>query len=62
MCYIPMVADIVPVVNIAENYILLEPPEGLLDLAVAKQERVVVRGLLTAGSDSSSASSDSDSS
>jgi hypothetical protein len=59
MCYIPMVADIVPVVNIAENYILLEPPEGLLDLAVAKQERIVVRGLLTAGSDSSSASSGS---
>jgi hypothetical protein len=58
MCYIPMVADIVPVVNIAENYLLLEPPEGLLDLAVAKQERVVVRGLLRAGSDSS-ASSDS---
>lgn len=50
MCYVPFVEEIVPVVQLAERYLLLEPPEGLLDLAVAKTEKVVIRGFLPASS------------
>ncbi|KAG5184502.1 hypothetical protein JKP88DRAFT_237610 [Tribonema minus] len=50
MCYVPLVEDIVPVINVQEGYMLLEPPDGLLELAVAKTEKIVIRGFLP-GSD-----------
>jgi hypothetical protein len=48
MCYIPLVEDIVPIIDVGQGYLLLEPPEGLLELAVPKAEKVVIRGLLAA--------------
>ncbi|CAM9103353.1 unnamed protein product [Discosporangium mesarthrocarpum] len=48
VCYVPFVPQIVPtIVSSPENRcVLLDLPEGLLDLAVEVQEKAVVRGFL----------------
>lgn len=52
-CYVPFVPALVPVVRIDEGNctILMDLPEGLLDLAVEVEEKVVVRGFLPPASD-----------
>lgn len=47
-CYIPFVPAIVPVVRMNEGNctVLMDLPEGLLDLAVEVEEKVVIRGFL----------------
>lgn len=60
VCYIPFVPAFVPVVQIdAGNekgpYVLLDLPEGLLDLAVPVEEKVVIKGFLPGNSSSGSA-------
>jgi len=44
---IPFVDDIVPAVSLEEGIVLIDPPEGLLELVQPKRRRrVVIRGLL----------------
>lgn len=52
-CYIPFVPALVPVVRIGAGNctILMDLPEGLLDLAVEVEEKVVVRGFLPPASE-----------
>ena len=46
---VPMVPQLVPIVNIKDDYIEINPPAGLLDLTYEeKKKRVVVRGFLPA--------------
>lgn len=54
VCYIPFVPSFVPVVsldgsNSNNSTILMDLPEGLLDLAVEVEEKVVIRGFLPGG-------------
>lgn len=50
---VPFVPQIVVDVNLNEGLILLDPPEGLLDiLQPRRQERVVIRGLIPAQAES----------
>lgn len=48
VCYIPFVPSFVPVVRLdgSNSTILMDLPEGLLDLAVEVEEKVVIRGFL----------------
>ncbi|CBJ25900.1 Probable 16S rRNA-processing protein rimM [Ectocarpus siliculosus] len=52
-CYIPFVPALVPVVRVEEGNctILMDLPEGLLDLAVEVEEKVAIRGFLPPGSE-----------
>ncbi|CAN0324168.1 unnamed protein product, partial [Ectocarpus sp. 8 AP-2014] len=52
-CYIPFVPALVPVVRVEEGKctILMDLPEGLLDLAVEVEEKVAIRGFLPPGSE-----------
>ncbi|GMI07576.1 hypothetical protein TrVE_jg1761 [Triparma verrucosa] len=52
-CYVPFVKEIVPRVKIKVG-VWVEPPDGLLDLAVEKEEKVRIRGLLPGSSSVSS--------
>ena len=55
LCLIPMVPQIVPLVNLEEDYIEIDPPVGLLDLSYAeKKKKVAIRGFLPATVDISS--------
>jgi ribosomal 30S subunit maturation factor RimM len=52
VCYVPFVKQIVPTVVISgdgKGVWIADESIGLLDLAVAKEEKVVIRGLLTDG-------------
>mmetsp|Transcript_8331 Transcript_8331/g.12705 ORF Transcript_8331/g.12705 Transcript_8331/m.12705 type:complete len:462 (-) Transcript_8331:197-1582(-) len=46
-CYIPFERQLVPIVNLEEGYLQIDPPVGLLDLAFVKEEKVVIRGYIT---------------
>lgn len=48
VCYIPFVPAFAPVVRLdgGNSTILMDLPEGLLDLAVEMEEKVAIRGLL----------------
>eukprot|EP00588_Corethron_pennatum_P012006 CAMPEP_0194275162 /NCGR_PEP_ID=MMETSP0169-20130528/8072_1 /TAXON_ID=218684 /ORGANISM="Corethron pennatum, Strain L29A3" /LENGTH=348 /DNA_ID=CAMNT_0039018559 /DNA_START=116 /DNA_END=1162 /DNA_ORIENTATION=- len=48
---VPFVPQIVPVVDVEARRMVLDPPEGLLDITYVREEKVVVRGLLAPGSD-----------
>jgi len=43
---VPFVKAIVPLVDMEGKMVHIDPPEGLLELAVEKVDKVVVRGLL----------------
>lgn len=43
---VPLVKEIVPVVDVEGGFLEVTPPPGLLDLAVVKEEKVRIRGLL----------------
>ena len=45
-CYIPFVEQIVPVVDLNNHLVIIDPPPGLLNLSFIKQEKVVLRGKL----------------
>ncbi len=45
-CYVPLVKEIVPEICIEDGWCQIDPPEGLLDLAVEIEERVIIKGLL----------------
>lgn len=45
-CYIPMAPSIVPDIDTEQKWCRVVPPQGLLELAVEKEERVAIRGLL----------------
>jgi len=45
-CYIPFVEQIVPVVDLDNNLVMINPPPGLLNLSFIKQEKIVIRGKL----------------
>ena len=52
LCYVPLVEQIVPIVNAAEGYIIIDPPQGLLELATPiKEARITIKGLLPPGID-----------
>ena len=42
----PLVKEIVPIVDVEGGFVEVTPPPGLLDLAVVKEEKVRIRGLL----------------
>ena len=43
---LPFVPQIVPVVDLEENHIFVDPPVGLLDLTYVRQKKVSIKGLL----------------
>ncbi len=45
-CYVPLVKEIVPEICIEGGWCQIDPPEGLLELAVDKEERRIIKGLL----------------
>jgi hypothetical protein len=47
-CLIPFVPSIVTLVDVPNGSIWVDPPEGLLDLAVVKVKEVRIRALLSA--------------
>lgn len=52
LCLVPLVPQIVPVINLEEDYIEINPPPGLLDLSYEeKKKRVTIRGFLPANVD-----------
>jgi hypothetical protein len=43
---IPLVPQIVPVVQVSEKKVFIDPPAGLLDLTYFREERVRIKGFL----------------
>mmetsp|Transcript_7213 Transcript_7213/g.9370 ORF Transcript_7213/g.9370 Transcript_7213/m.9370 type:complete len:357 (+) Transcript_7213:124-1194(+) len=48
---IPLVEQIVPLVDVANGFLLIDPPAGLLDLTYVKNERVRIKGFLPSSYD-----------
>lgn len=46
---IPFVPQLVPIVDISERMICIDPPEGLLDLTYVREDRVRIKGFLPSG-------------
>ncbi|CAM9089843.1 unnamed protein product [Chrysoparadoxa australica] len=49
VCLIPFVRELVPLVDITGGMIAMELPEGTLELAMEREEKVVIRALLAPG-------------
>ncbi len=45
-CYVPLVKEIVPEICVEGGWCQIDPPEGLLDLAMEIEERITIKGLL----------------
>lgn len=43
---VPLVPELVPIVDLSENVIIIDPPTGLLDLKYIREEKVRIKGLL----------------
>ncbi len=48
-CYVPLVKEIVPEICVEDGWCQIDPPEGLLNLAVEIEERITIKGLLPPG-------------
>ena len=43
---IPLVPEIVPKIDLENEMVVVDPPEGLLDLTYVREEKVRIKGLL----------------
>ena len=46
VCLVPFVKAIVPLVDMAAGLVHIDPPDGLLELAVERVDKFVIRGYL----------------